>query len=540
MIAAIYARKSTDQNLPDAEKSVTRQVENATAYAARKGWTVDPAHVYQDDGISGAEFVKRPGFLRLMTALKPRPPFQVLIMSEESRLGREQIETAYALKQLVDAGVRVFFYLEDRERTLGSATDKIMLSLTNFAAEMEREKARQRTRDAMQRKAARGHVAGGRVYGYRNVRHPDHVGRVIDPGEAAIVIRIFDDVSRGRGFARIAQALNAEGIPGPRRRTWAMTGVRAIVFRDLYCGRMIYGRTRWIDRGGTKIKVDTPERDWLTVEAPELRIVSEALWNAAHARLERTRQTYVVGGRLGGRPDAGIESRYLLGGFVLCGVCEGSMHAIKRTSRRGAPRVYYVCNGWRVNGTCQNAWSLRLPDLDAAVLTALEEDVLTPDLIDDVIARTVELWDEQRAGLGTRQATLERELRQVERALGRYGDAVAAAGEPLPSLRDRLRAGERRRAELLAQLEHLDGLGRAARPGMSAELKGMLRERLTAWGTLLRSNPLEARPILRQLLVGRLVLTPRELPAGRFYEFTATATYGALVSGVVAGLVPPG
>jgi hypothetical protein len=39
-------------------------------------------------------------------------------MSEESRLGRETIETAYALKQLVTAGVRVFFYLEDRERTL--------------------------------------------------------------------------------------------------------------------------------------------------------------------------------------------------------------------------------------------------------------------------------------------------------------------------------------------------------------------------------------------------------------------------------------
>jgi hypothetical protein len=33
-------------------------------------------------------------------ALKPRAPFTVLIMSEVSRLGREQIETAYALKQL--------------------------------------------------------------------------------------------------------------------------------------------------------------------------------------------------------------------------------------------------------------------------------------------------------------------------------------------------------------------------------------------------------------------------------------------------------
>jgi hypothetical protein len=36
-----------------------------------------------------------------MNALKPRPPFHVLILSEESRLGREQIEVSYALKQLV-------------------------------------------------------------------------------------------------------------------------------------------------------------------------------------------------------------------------------------------------------------------------------------------------------------------------------------------------------------------------------------------------------------------------------------------------------
>src|SRR4051812_38362768 len=116
MIAAIYARKSTDQTgVADEQKSVTRQIEHAKAYAARKGWTVADQCVYVDDGISGAEFANRPGFLRLMNALKPRSPFQVLIMSEESRLGREAIETAYALKQLVTAGVRVFFYMEDRE-----------------------------------------------------------------------------------------------------------------------------------------------------------------------------------------------------------------------------------------------------------------------------------------------------------------------------------------------------------------------------------------------------------------------------------------
>ena len=111
------------------QESVTRQIEHARQYATRKGWIVADEHVYVDDGISGAEFANRPGFLRLMNALKPRAPFQALIMSEESRLGREAIETAYALKQLVQAGVRMFFYLEDRERTLDSPTDKIMLSL---------------------------------------------------------------------------------------------------------------------------------------------------------------------------------------------------------------------------------------------------------------------------------------------------------------------------------------------------------------------------------------------------------------------------
>ena len=84
MTAAIYARKSTEQNgVADAEKSVTRQIEHATDYAVGKGWTVAEGHIYCDDGISGAEFANRPGFLRLMNALKPTPGFHVLIMSEE-------------------------------------------------------------------------------------------------------------------------------------------------------------------------------------------------------------------------------------------------------------------------------------------------------------------------------------------------------------------------------------------------------------------------------------------------------------------------
>jgi hypothetical protein len=126
---------------------------------------VDPAQVYVDDGVSGALFgASRPGLARLLAALAPRSAFGVLIMSEESRLGREQIETAYVLKRITDAGVAVWFYLDDRQRTLDSPSDKVMLSLTAFASEMERDRARVRTHDALLQRAQHGHVTGGGVF----------------------------------------------------------------------------------------------------------------------------------------------------------------------------------------------------------------------------------------------------------------------------------------------------------------------------------------------------------------------------------------
>jgi hypothetical protein len=45
MIAAIYARKSTEQTgVADEQRSVARQVEHARQYAERKGWTVAGGH----------------------------------------------------------------------------------------------------------------------------------------------------------------------------------------------------------------------------------------------------------------------------------------------------------------------------------------------------------------------------------------------------------------------------------------------------------------------------------------------------------------
>jgi hypothetical protein len=51
------------------------------------------------------------------------------------------------------------------------------MSVTAFADEPERDRARQRTYDALERKARARHVTGGRVYGYDNVEVQGPDGR---------------------------------------------------------------------------------------------------------------------------------------------------------------------------------------------------------------------------------------------------------------------------------------------------------------------------------------------------------------------------
>jgi site-specific DNA recombinase len=263
VIVAIYARKSTEQHVADDQKSVARQIAHAREYANRHGWTVDESYIFVDDGISGAEFTRRPGFMRLLNALKPRPPFQVLVMSEESRLGREQIEVSYALKQLVQAGVRVFCYLDERERKLDSPIEKAMLALQTMADEMEREKARQRMVDTMLRKARSGHHTGGRCFGYTNVTITDadgtksHVEQRINEPEAAVIRRIFELTAAGLSRVAIAKRLNAEGALAPRPQRgrpggWAQSSVHEALLRERYRGEIVYNKTKKRDQFGER------------------------------------------------------------------------------------------------------------------------------------------------------------------------------------------------------------------------------------------------------------------------------------------------
>ena len=255
------------------------------------------------------------------------------------------------------------------------------------------------------------------------------------------------------------------------------------------------GKTRWEDRNGTKVKVKVPESERITREDARLRIVDEALWQAAHARLDRTRATYLRGakGRLWSRPESGLEAgapglpKYLLTGFLECVVCHGGMHTTKRTSQRGAPAYYYVCREHRVRGgyRCTNSLSAPMVALHDDLIEQLRGDVLSPRGFEAVLDRALEL--ERSPEEPDRRGALADEVARLEREIGCYTDAGAQGGS-LPSILAALQERDRRRAELQAQLEHQDGLGRAARVIDSRGVRRELHELLDDWRGLLEGG----------------------------------------------------
>jgi DNA invertase Pin-like site-specific DNA recombinase len=103
-------------------------------------------------------------------SLEPRPAFDVVIVSELSRIGRDTVRTPAAILQLEEAGVGVRSYLSDAPISLADESSEIHTIFNSLAASFERRRARQRTYDALRQRAEAGAVTGGRVYGYRNHR----------------------------------------------------------------------------------------------------------------------------------------------------------------------------------------------------------------------------------------------------------------------------------------------------------------------------------------------------------------------------------
>jgi hypothetical protein len=148
----------------------------------------------------------------------------------------------------------------------------------------------------------------------------------------------------------------------------------------------------------------------------------------------------------------------------------------ENANNKGFKRTYYGCQRHRHGGdtVCTNALRMPVEDVNEEVLRAIEEHILTPEAIDTVVTTLTkgsELRDEQQE--------LRDELQDIEKKIGKYAAAVAAAPD-VKSILGELRKLETRRAEIEAQLAAL-----RPQPGLNPKaLKGRLEE----WRQMLRAS----------------------------------------------------
>jgi site-specific DNA recombinase len=532
MNAAIYARKSTAQDgKADDAKSVPTQIAGARKFIASKGWVLNDAHIYSDKEISGAEFERRPGFQQLLaSALQRKPPFQVLVVRELARLGRESAEVGYVIKQLAQAGVEIIEYIGGKSLTPKNWMEKAM------SGEAHREQSSILVHAAHVKLHEAGKVVGGRVFGYRNVHiyngvdqsgNPlfSHVERVRDEAEAAVVQRIFEMADSGYGLKRIAKVLNADGAPEPKhyRRAdglepysgWAPSTIRGVLTRETYRGIVIWNKTRKKDSYGQWKPTDRPESEWIRTTNKDLRIIDEALWQrvAARRRDVEGKTLRFESGRMCGRPPKNATVN-LGAGLFTCGVCGGGLVAESGGNKRG--RVpEYICNRRRVMGECTNTLRIPVEDMNEAVLIAIEEHALTPEAIEQIIELSES--DDARDG----QKAVDRERKDVAKRIERLVAAIEATGHS-DSLVAKLHDLETRQKNIeAASLRPVPRLAPA-----------VISSRLAEWRRLLRASTTTGRTVLQRILDGRITFQPR--PDGNGYDFTAQTRFDKLFAEVAS------
>ncbi|MCC6766163.1 MAG: recombinase family protein [Deltaproteobacteria bacterium] len=457
-------------------------------------------------------------------------------------------------RDLFEAGVKIF-YLEDTEERLDTPEHRFVMAARAFASEMEREKAKQRTRDALLARAKQGLVTGGVVFGYRNV--PVHTGTdasgnpvrayvryEIEPDEAAVVRGIFEMYTDGYGLKKITKTLNDDPafaaerrryfddrrVPPPRKGSgsWAPSCVNAILRRDRYRGRLTWGRFKNTDRGGrTRVRAPQAADQVIAVDTPDLRIVPEELWQAAQARRRHMQPV----AQPAGSAAPLRASASLLSGLAMCTVCGGPI----TMSGSGKRTQCYGCSYYRNRGAtvCSNSWLEAIPIVDQCLLEEIERTVLTPEARQYTLARAAEIVRERLAATPDRLPAVRSDLAKVKREIESLLRALESGRAP-QLLIDRLAEKEQLAEKLTAEITERERSRPARDPLDLPHLDRLLRDQLGRLGGVLRGDLVKARQALQKLLVDRVRFTPISLPDGqRTYRLEAELTLGRVLAAEV-------
>ena len=338
MRVTYYARVSSEKD--EQLNSLGNQISYYEDFIKKNpNWTYVEGYI--DEGLSAATTKKRENFHRMVDDGKAGV-FDFIITKEISRFARNTLDSISFTRELLSAGVGVFFQ-NDNINTLDEDSE-LRLTIMSGIAQDELRKLSSRVKFGHAQAIKKNVVLGNsRIFGY--VKEGGRL--VIDEGEAPMVRELFELYATGQYSMKQIETLFWEkGYRNHNGKKIAHTTMSGMISNPKYKGYYVGNKVKVIDLFTKKQKFLPPE-EWVMFkdETGEIvpAIVDEELWEQANAILKKRSED--VKNRQGICNHAN-----LLTGKLYCTDCGTAYYRRDSKDRHGNKNSKWVCSGKIKNG----------------------------------------------------------------------------------------------------------------------------------------------------------------------------------------------
>ena len=419
---AAYCRVSTE------EEEQKGSFETQCSYYTEKiqshdGWTL--AGIFADDGISGVHTKKRDDFLAMIAQCK-KGKIDLILTKSISRFARNTLDSIQYVRELKKQGIFVIF--EKENINTGTMTSEMILTVLSAFAQAESE--------SISQNVARGKRMGYRqgkfsfpyscMIGYR--KGPDGNPQII-PEQAETVRLIYNDYLAGDSLKKIAENLDARGIPTPKNKgKWSSQTVMRILQNEKYAGHVLLQKTYTVDLLSGTIKKNNGELPQYYIENNHTPIVSQEMFLLVQEEIARRKSKSPASQKKVRTNRGRYTSQYAFSERLICGEC-GCYYRRVTWNIRGKKKIVWRCINRLEFGKkyCKSSPSISEDVLHNAILRAIRElaqqqKERTPKCLNDTILQCA------TGGSDTSLTMLKNQLEQKNRDFARFLEMALTDG----------------------------------------------------------------------------------------------------------------
>lgn len=408
LIAALYCRLSDDDEKDGTSVSIETQEKILTDYCKQHNICI--YDVYIDDGYTGTNF-NRPDFKRMMEDVKAKR-VNVVVVKDLSRFGRNYLQVGSYISDIFPAmNVRFIAIGDDVDTERGDTDYDLMLPIKNVFNEYYPADCSKKTKQAFVTKALNGEYIGSfAVYGLLKSEEDKHV-LVFNPETAPNVTWMFEMAAyQGYGYNKIALVLKEHKVLTPAAYRaqmlkrpydkdpydWNLTTVYKILNDKTYLGFLISGRRRKVSFKSKRI-VRHDEEDWIMIPGIVPQLISQQLWDDAHAKLDSRKRT------------SASHFNNIFAGLIKCDKCGHALGIANASDRNN----YYVCNTYKKKGpsVCSSHYIMYHELYDAILQDINDVLYMIRENRDAFVERVLHKLD---SGCDNEDARIDNEIKALE------------------------------------------------------------------------------------------------------------------------------